>query len=664
MAHLSEEQLGAYLGGIGPGSALEHEGTRFTGALLGRVLDALRDPEDGRPRLGHANFTEAVFTEKADFRKAVFSGTVIFRRAGFEDEAMFTGSESVDDGTVLLHHARFKYADFTNYVGRFEAFSTEFSDTVRFDGAELRNGRLLEVACREASFRGAKFAGVTELDISVEREAAFDKAVFDGELQCKATIGGAADFHHARFAGRTTFQGTFMAGAFFRGAVFTGTTTFDQVNLHGPTSFREAVFEDVTTLGPLMCEGLLDLALARFDAPLVVEAAARRVNFRRARFGATATVRLRHASVDLTGASLEYPFGISAQRSTFAGPDSWVDESPLEGDGGVSLVSLTGVDAAHVMLSDIDLSDCRFIGAFHLDQLRLEGNCRFAMAPRGIHRRRWLPVRSTPRRTLAEEHHWRFADGATPWTPSRADQTRWEVLAPQEEHLARIGEENRAEHAAREAESGAAPGPPPPARSTTTTAGPTSPSPPAPEVRDPMAIGMVYQRLRKSFEDSGNASDAADFHYGEMEMRRHDRGRPPGERWLLRAYWALSGYGLRASRAIGSLLAAMAVIMLAMAVWGLPSHDPEPASKGTLAGRTFHMVTTTPDPQSPRGPVTERLTAERLEKAAEVVADAAIFQSSGQDLTDAGTYIVMGTRLAEFAMLGLGVLGFRGRIGR
>ncbi|MYV40985.1 pentapeptide repeat-containing protein [Streptomyces sp. SID1328] len=457
----------------------------------------------------------------------------------------------------------------------------------------------------------ATFAGVTKLDIRVEREVAFNKAVFGGELQCRATIGGAADFHHARFAGRTTFQGTFMAGAFFRGAVFTGTTTFEHVNLHGPSSFREAVFEDVATLGPLRCDGLLDLALARFDAPLVVEAAARRVNFRRARFGATATVRLRHASVDLAGASLEYPLGISAQRSTFAGSDSWVDESPLEGDGGVSLVSLAEVDAAHVMLSDIDLSGCRFIGALHLDQLRLDGNCRFAMAPRGIHWRRWLPVRSTPRRTLAEEHHWRFADGATAWTPSRADQTRWEVFAPLDEIFAQIGDELRAEQAPRVA-----------------------------EVRDPVAIGAVYQRLRKSFEDSGNAPDAADFYYGEMEMRRHDRGRPPGERWLLRAYWALSGYGLRASRAIGSLLAAMAVLMLAMAVWGLPSPDPKTTSEGTLTGQTFKMVTTTPDPQSPRGPVTERLTAERLEKAAEVVADAAIFQSSGQDLTNVGTYLV------------------------
>jgi len=39
-------------------------------------------------------------------------------------------------------------------------------------------------------------------------------------------------------------------------------------------------------------------------------------------------------------------------------------------------------------------------------------------------------------------------------------------------------------------------------------------------------------------------------------MRRHDHtGTPKGERRLLWAYWLLSGYGLRASRATGWLLA-------------------------------------------------------------------------------------------------------------
>ena len=41
----------------------------------------------------------------------------------------------------------------------------------------------------------------------------------------------------------------------------------------------------------------------------------------------------------------------------------------------------------------------------------------------------------------------------------------------------------------------------------------------------------------------------AEARHGEMEMRRRSSLTPLPERWLLTAYWALSGYGLRAARA-------------------------------------------------------------------------------------------------------------------
>jgi hypothetical protein len=79
------------------------------------------------------------------------------------------------------------------------------------------------------------------------------------------------------------------------------------------------------------------------------------------------------------------------------------------------------------------------------------------------------------------------------------------------------------------------------------------------------------------------------FYYGEMEMRRHaHRGRTAGasrgrvERAVLTGYWLVSGYGLRAWRA----LAALAVVLVTFAgllVWdGYPpaasSPDAQPAS--------------------------------------------------------------------------------------
>jgi hypothetical protein len=124
-------------------------------------------------------------------------------------------------------------------------------------------------------------------------------------------------------------------------------------------------------------------------------------------------------------------------------------------------------------------------GAPHLDQLRLEGECPLAPAPSGLRRRGLIPVRWTARRTLAEEQHRRAAQ----W------QAGWEE------------------------------------------------APDGVEVVGPAVLAPVYRRLRKSLEDGKNEPDAADFYYGEMEMRRHDRKRPRAERALLGLYWAVSGTG-------------------------------------------------------------------------------------------------------------------------
>ncbi len=55
------------------------------------------------------------------------------------------------------------------------------------------------------------------------------------------------------------------------------------------------------------------------------------------------------------------------------------------------------------------------------------------------------------------------------------------------------------------------------------------------------------------------------------QMRRHDPQTPRAERRLLLTYWAVSGYGLRAARAMAWLLVAMTLTILAMMLWGLAS---------------------------------------------------------------------------------------------
>lgn len=215
-------------------------------------------------------------------------------------------------------------------------------------------------------------------------------------------------------------------------------------------------------------------------------------------------------------------------------------------------------------------------------------------------------LRWSKRSTLAEEHHWRAAHHHPHWTPAPGEA----------------------------------------------------------EVHAPAALAPVYRQLRKSFEDGKNEPDAADFYYGEMTMRRLDVTRPAAERALLAVYWALSGYGLRASRALGWLLGAMAATVLAMMLWGLPVSGPKPATTGRLTGQDITLTTDTPAPANPTGPLTSRLTSQRWEKSMRVVVNSVVFRSSGQDLTTTGTYTEMASRLTEPVLLALAVLAIRGRVKR
>jgi hypothetical protein len=181
---------------------------------------------------------------------------------------------------------------------------------------------------------------------------------------------------------------------------------------------------------------------------------------------------------------------------------------------------------------------------------------------------------------------------------------------------------------------------------------------------DPEDVAALYRQLRKAFEDGKNEPGAADFYYGECEMRRHDTsGTSKGERRLLWAYWLLSGYGLRASRATSWLLAAMTVTVLLLMGFGLPTHDPDPATTGTLHGSKINLTTSSPAPAL-HGGWPQRMTWARTEKATRVAVNSVVFRSSGQNLTTAGTYIEMASRLLEPTLLALAALAVRGRIKR
>ncbi|MET8030654.1 hypothetical protein [Streptomyces avermitilis] len=356
---------------------------------------------------------------------------------------------------------------------------------------------------------------------------------------------------------------------------------------------------------------------AVFGAPVTVQISAPTLMLERARWQSTGVLRLRYAEVHLAGAVLEYPLSLAAGQAPFL--RFWGDAQLREdvlGDRGkrVRVMTLSGVDAAHLTLTDVDLSECRFTGAVHLDQLRLEGRTTFSRPPTGWHRRGPAPLRWSRRHTLVEEHHWRAA--ARGQQPANGG---WEA-SPYHPDRAHI---------------------------------------PGPET-----VAVAYRQLRKSLEDSKNEPGAADFYYGEMEMRRHDRtGTTRAERGLLHGYWLLSGYGLRASRAVGWLVAAMLITILLLMGFGVPKDSPKQEATGTVppgGGKVTFKIDKS-DPQNPTG---DRLTGERFEKALNVTLNSVVFRSSGQDLTTTGTYIEMASRVSEPVLLGLAVLAIRNRVKR
>ncbi|MFF8401693.1 pentapeptide repeat-containing protein [Streptomyces sp. NPDC015684] len=630
LAHLTDADRDAYLAGLTPGADIDHRGTPFTEALLDALLTALRDPATGHARFGKADFRSSTFKCPVEFRWATFRGYAKFDLATFEGPARFELATFEDD--AWFHSSTFKaYAGFTKATFKADAQfkSATFEGDAAFAVATFGSAAWFDSATVKghARFEGATFTGF----------AGFYSAAFEGQavtgftsatFQGLAWFGGAtfkedAWFYMATFEGQARFiladfkgdawfeSATFKEDASFESATFQGPARFESTTFEGYARFESAVFERWVSLGPLVCAGQVELSGAVFNGPTTLSFAARRLECRRTRWLSTAEVRLRYASVDFAHAVFEYPLTIAAEAGPFVLSDGReVAEQALVGTPGaaVRMVSLRGVDAAHLVLSDVDLSGCLLTGTVHLDQVRLEGACSFDTVPPGTHWRRGRPARFAPRRTLAEEHHWRAAQPAA--------ARGWNVAV--------LG--------------GGSAG--------------------------PAQLAPVYRALRKAFEDSKNEPGAADFYYGEMEMRRHDRaGTSRAERGLLHTYWMLSGYGLRALRALLWLVAAMLITLVLLMGFGLPSDDPKQVATGIVptGGGKVTFEIEKDDPHNPTG---NRFTGERFDKALNLTLNSVVFRSSGQDLTTAGTYIEMTSRLLEPALLALAVLAVRGRIKR
>ena len=214
------------------------------------------------------------------------------------------------------------------------------------------------------------------------------------------------------------------------------------------------------------------------------------------------------------------------------------------------LSSLIHANVNELTLVDVDVGNCEFLGAAGLDKLRV-GQDSFKWTERW-----WRYGPMTRRRIIAEEQRWRDAHD------TRCGKTRHSTEPP--------------------------------------------------DLVPAAKIAGIYRELRKGLEDAKNEPGAADFYYGEMEMRRlaarkptgtRGRGGLPGwvERALLHGYWAVSGYGLRASRSIGLLAA---IILIAAALYNHPQFATmtAPPARIQSINPTTGAVTYAPEPPQKEPP--------------------------------------------------------------
>jgi uncharacterized protein YjbI with pentapeptide repeats len=143
------------------------------------------------------------------------------------------------------------------------------------------------------------------------------------------------------------------------------------------------------------------------------------------------------------------------------------------------------------------------------------------------------------------------------------------------------------------------------------------------------AIADIYRSMRKAREVSHDYPGAADFYYGEMEMRRAGAD-TQAERLILTLYWLFSGYGMRAGRAVASYIVAILLLAIGFQTVGF-AHPLD----------LWHTVAWT-------------LTASiSLTRSTEAV-----------DLTTLGMYMNVLTRLVGPALIGLAVLALRSHVRR
>jgi hypothetical protein len=372
-------------------------------------------------------------------------------------------------------------------------YGVVFRDQLWFDDVRLV---LALYQCRfdQGLHSSGTFEDTVFKDVSVADSASFPAAAFTGSTEfTRVRFDGGARFDDAQFDDVTTFSDVSFGGQlWFQGARFAASVSFDAVTSgrtdegaadvaqhnHSYVGFNAAVFEDFVRLDITADEVVLQDVT--FGQRVGGRITAGSIACDRARFSDNTRVMFRAARTSLTEVRFERPCVIACAGDLVADDAVFAADAVFLGPPGADssrIRSLRGATVSRLTLARLDLSSCLFHEAHGLDELRIESNCTFARPPRS-----W---RFAARRTIAEENLWRRG----PWPVPEFDT--WFV--------------DNVGH---------------------------------PTTLDPAEIASLYRSLRKATESQKNEPGAADFYYGEMEMRRQAARRLSGERLLLNTFWA------------------------------------------------------------------------------------------------------------------------------
>jgi hypothetical protein len=645
--HLNPDgELQDALRGLASGASLDARGVAFDTELLSVVLDSVPHTSEGRPLLrnadftkarfeksvrfqrvvfegethfdgaifaGHASFAGATFDERSSFRRAVFGAGTRFERCVFGDQASFANAE-FGDGTRFdaarfgdhaslvdttwgsdasfagatfgwrMHADRAVFGDRASF--RVVVFDSEaslrkttFGIKASFEGASFARGASFSASIfgNDANFAETTFApGISFRRVTFGRQATFRRTTFgDRAWFTHVTFGPGASFAQATFEGRARFNlTTFAERAGFEETTFSGQVTFESAVFGGRTTFRLATFERARSFGPLVVIEPLSLEQTSFLEPVRLEIAAPRVLASRARFPEGADLRMRWAEIVLDEADFGAPSILAS-----APPFPAVDEQELvkrlsHAEERPRLLSVRGANVSELVLAGLDLSVCRFVGAHNLDRLRIEGDSFFAHSPAATSRRR----------VIGEEQEWRAHR-----------RRRWPKWTAPDFAFPTEGVEK-------------------------------------PGRLNPDEIASIYRVLRRGRESNGDAPGAADFYFGEMEMRRVDEKSPRAERAILWLYWLVSGYALRSLRALAALLVTVVVFAVLFRWWGF----------------------------TPRVGLTRAF----LFSAESTSSLFRVPETEGTSLTEVGEVLHIALRLLGPLFFGLALLSLRGRVRR